>query len=95
MAAVRGALDGGADDHDDASGDDGASAAELVADYQDEYGAHQAADLVDGGDQTLDGAVVPGLLDHVGEGRGRDDAAHDALIVAEEQETGRADGRYR
>jgi hypothetical protein len=95
VAAVWGALDDGADDHNEAAGNDGASAAKLVADNEDEYGAHQAADLVDGGHQALDRAVVPGLLDHVGEGRRRDDAAHDALVVAEEQEPGRADGRYR
>ena len=91
MATHAGDLDGDAKDHDDAAQDHGAPPAQEVAHGEDEDGAHEAPDLVDGRHETLERGAARHREVVVERGRG-DDAAHDALVVAEEEE---ARGRDR
>ena len=92
VALHGGDLDDGAKDHDDAADDDGAPAAEQVSHGEDEDGTDQAADLVDGRHQALHGGISCLGEVVVEDGRG-DDAAHDALVIAEEKECSRRNGR--
>ncbi|TKW51850.1 hypothetical protein CTA1_1111 [Colletotrichum tanaceti] len=94
-----GGLQGGADAEDDAADHDAAAAAEALADEQAEDGAEEAADLVDGDDGPLQrgaaAAAVGGvdLGERAGEGVAGEQAGHDALVVAEEEEAGAGGGR--
>lgn len=72
--SLRGHLDDDAEDHDAAAHHHGSSAAEEVAKGEDEDGAEQASDLVDGGHETLHCGVVLGGGEEVVERRGSDDA---------------------
>jgi len=91
VALERGDLDDDAENHDDAAHHHGLPTAQIIADGQNQESAEQASDLVDGGDEALVDRVVSGLGEVDVEGLGVDDAAHDTLIVAEEQEARRGD----
>lgn len=71
--SLRGHLDDDAEDHDAAAHHHGPSAAEEVAKGEDEDGAEQTSDLVDGGHETLHCGVVLGGGEEVVECRGSDD----------------------
>ena len=84
MLIIRRILDAGLkhqknipSDHDEAAHDDDAPPSKQVTDAEDEHGAKETSDLVDGRREPLHGAVVPGCLEHVVEGHCGDDAAHD------------------
>lgn len=74
--AHGGNLDDNSQQHDERPEYDSPPPAENVADAEDEHGAYQAANLVDGGDQPLHRRVVPGCREHVVEGRRGNDTAH-------------------
>lgn len=72
--------------HDDTTQDDGPSPPKLVSILQLEECADQTSNLVDGRDETLPRIVILGLGESVVEVPAGDDARHDSLIVAEQQE---------
>lgn len=85
-------LDDDADNHDSSTEEDGPAATEVVTEREDEAGTEEAADSVDRDDETFVGTVAVDLGEVRGEGRGRDDTGHDALIVTEQQEISRSNG---
>lgn len=91
LALDAGALNDDTDNHDPAAEDHGATTTEQITVGEDEHGAQQATNLVDGSDETLHGRVL-GRGEVVVEDVAIDDTRHDSLIVTEEQETS---GRYR
>lgn len=86
-------MDDDSDNHDGGTEEDTVATTETIAKHHDEEGAEEAADGVDGSNEPFVGAVAVDLGEVVDEGRGRDDAGHDTLIVPEEQEISRGNGR--
>lgn len=67
------------DDHDNASHDHSASSTEKITDPEDKHGSHQAANLVDGGDQPLDGLIL-GFREVIMKRVGVNNTTHNPLI---------------
>ena len=88
-------LDDDAQDHSGGAEHDGTPPTDLVAKEELKDCAKQATDFVDGGDEALPCAVVFGLGKGSVERDGADDATHDPLIVAKQQEAGRRDDADR
>lgn len=86
-------LDDHTDDHDDTAHSDRSSAASLVSIHQLDDRTEQTTDFVDTSHETLPCRVISGVGKCIVEGGRGDDAAHDTLIVAEEQETAGGHGR--
>lgn len=84
-------MDNDTDNHDKGTKEDALAATELVSEDEDEAGTEEATDSVDGDDKALVGRVAVDLGESVLESGGRDDSAHDALVVAEEKEVGDGD----
>lgn len=87
----RGDLDNDTDDHDHGTEEDALAATKLVTKDEDEASTEEATASVDGDDEALVGRVAVDLGESLDESRGRDDTAHDTLVVAEEQEVGDGD----
>ena len=89
----RGHLDDDTDDHDGSAGEDHIPTAHPVCCEQREHGADQTADLVHRSDRRLHDAVAFGGREHIVEVLVGDDARHNALVIAEEQEAHGRNGR--
>lgn len=85
-------LDNNTDYHDNTSHNHGASSAEKITNPEDEHGAHQAANLVDGSDQPLDRLVL-GFREIRVKGVSIYHSRHNPLVVAEKEETSRGHRR--
>jgi hypothetical protein len=80
-----GDLDDDTNDHDTGTEEDALAATELVSKDEDEASTEETTDSVDGDDETFVGGITLDLGEGLDEGRGRDDTAHDTLIVTEEK----------
>jgi hypothetical protein len=83
-----GNLDNDTNDHNSGTEEDTLAASELVTKDEDEDGAKQATDGIDGDDETFVGGIAIDFGEGRDEGRGGDDTTHNTLIITEEEEIG-------
>lgn len=86
-----GNLDNDTDDHDRSADEDGLAATETVTQSKNEDGTEEAADSINGDNETLPTGVDCGFGKVGGEFVRVDDTRHDTLVITKEQEVGGGD----